>query len=89
MINQYAEIENDWTGTVYGYVPIETCCVSGAVSKNGISLIHGDSLQALKSYGDKQFDWAIIDPPYGIDVANDDRFGKKSSKKAATKTKDY
>ena len=52
-----------------------------------IELIHGDSLQALKGYGDKQFDWAIIDPPYGIDVANDDRFGKKSSKKAATKTK--
>lgn len=65
------------------------CCVSGAVSKDGISLMHGDSLQALRSYGDKQFDWAIIDPPYGIDVANDNRFGKKSSKKAATKTKDY
>lgn len=65
------------------------CCVSGAVSKDGISLIHGDSLQALRGYGDKQFDWAIIDPPYGIDVANDSRFGKKSSSKAATKTKDY
>ena len=36
---------------------------AGAVSKDGITLIHGDSLQALKSYGDKQFDWAIIDPP--------------------------
>ena len=62
---------------------------AGAVSKDGISLIHGDCLQALKSYSDKQFDWAIIDPPYGIDVANDSRFGKKSSSKAATKTKDY
>ena len=62
---------------------------AGAVSKDGISLIHGDSLQALKSYGDNHFDWAIIDPPYGIDVANDSRFGKKSSSKAATKTKDY
>jgi len=39
---------------------------AGAVSKDGISLIHGDSLQALKSYGDKYFDVAIVDPPYGI-----------------------
>ena len=28
---------------------------AGAVSKNGISLIHGDSLQALKSYGNNHF----------------------------------
>ena len=39
---------------------------AGAVSKDGISLIHGDSLQALKSYGDNYFDIAIVDPPYGI-----------------------
>ena len=39
---------------------------AGAVSKYGISLIHGDSLQALKSYGDNYFDIAIVDPPYGI-----------------------
>lgn len=32
-----------------------------------IELIHGDSLQALKGYGDNYFDWAIVDPPYGID----------------------
>lgn len=51
-------------------IAYSTCCVSGAVSKNGISLIHGDSLQALQSYGDNHFDWAIVDPPYGIDVAN-------------------
>lgn len=31
-----------------------------------IQLIHGDSLQALKGYGENHFDWAIIDPPYGI-----------------------
>lgn len=37
---------------------------AGAVSKDGISLIHGDCLQALKSYGDNYFDWAIVDPPY-------------------------
>jgi site-specific DNA-methyltransferase (adenine-specific) len=39
---------------------------AGAVVKDGISLIHGDSLQALKSYGDNYFDVAIVDPPYGI-----------------------
>ena len=31
-----------------------------------IELIHGDSLQALKSYGDNHFDVAIVDPPYGL-----------------------
>jgi len=31
-----------------------------------IKLIQGDSLQALKGYGDNYFDWAIVDPPYGI-----------------------
>ncbi len=31
-----------------------------------IKLIHGDSLQALKGYGDNHFDWAIVDPPYGL-----------------------
>jgi len=33
----------------------------------GINLIHGDSLQALKGYADNHFDVAIVDPPYGID----------------------
>jgi len=32
----------------------------------GINLIHGDSLQALKGYSDNYFDLAIVDPPYGI-----------------------
>ena len=31
-----------------------------------IELIHGDSLQALKGYGDNYFDLAIVDPPYGL-----------------------
>ena len=54
---------SDSTDTAIAY---STCCVSGAVSKDGISLIHGDSLQALKIYGDNYFDVAIVDPPYGI-----------------------
>jgi len=32
----------------------------------GINLIHGDSLQALKGYADNHFKIAIVDPPYGI-----------------------
>ena len=31
-----------------------------------IKLIHGDSLQALRGYGDNYFDVAIVDPPYGL-----------------------
>ena len=51
---------------------------AGAVSKDGISLIHGDSLQALKSYGDNYFDVAIVDPPYGIGFSSkkQSNFGK-------------
>ena len=30
----------------------------------GINLINGDSLQALKGYADNHFDVAIVDPPY-------------------------
>ena len=33
---------------------------------NEIELIHGDSLQAMKAMADNSFDWAIVDPPYGI-----------------------
>ena len=45
-----------------------------------IKLIHGDSLQALKSYGDNHFDWAIVDPPYGIDIAEWDAIDMKPPK---------
>jgi len=48
-----------------------------------------DCVQGLKRFTDNYFDLAIVDPPYGIDVANDDRFGRQASKKAATKTKNY
>lgn len=33
LINQYAETENHWTGTVYGYVPIET--IQAVIEKHG------------------------------------------------------
>ena len=45
-----------------------------------IKLIHGDSLQALKGYGDNHFDWAIVDPPYGIDIAKWDAIEMRPKK---------
>lgn len=33
---------------------------------NGITLINADCLEVMKTFKDKQFDLAIIDPPYGI-----------------------
>jgi hypothetical protein len=33
LINKYAETEYDWTGTVYGYVPIET--IQEVIEKHG------------------------------------------------------
>jgi len=51
----------------------------------GINLIHGDSLQALKGYADNHFDIAIIDPPYGIGESSN---ANKSRSKLA-KSKDY
>jgi len=51
----------------------------------GINLIHGDSLQALKGYADNHFDVAIVDPPYGIGESSNDN---KSRSKLA-KAKDY
>ena len=53
-----------------------------------IDLNNQDCLEAMRQMTDNQFDLAIVDPPYGIDVANDPRFGKKGNK-AAAKTKDY
>ena len=40
---------------------------AGAVEKAQISIYNEDCLQALKAMADKQFDLAIVDPPYGID----------------------
>ncbi|MBP7398218.1 MAG: site-specific DNA-methyltransferase [Chitinophagales bacterium] len=63
---------------------------AGAVIKDGISLIHGDSLQALKSYGDNYFDVAIVDPPYGIGFDGHDQIiGKKGKDKGFSSKKLY
>jgi site-specific DNA-methyltransferase (adenine-specific) len=34
-----------------------------------IELIHGDCMDVMATYPDKYFDLAIVDPPYGINVA--------------------
>lgn len=43
-----------------------------------INLIHGDCLQAMKAMQDKQFDLAIVDPPYGIGFGEFNRTNKAS-----------
>ena len=53
-----------------------------------INLYNKDCMEALKEFKDNEFDLAIVDPPYGINVANDERNGLLM-KKAATKRKDY
>ena len=45
----------------------------------GINLIHGDSLQALKGYADNHFDVAIVDPPYGLGKRTTDGGSKKNT----------
>jgi len=52
-----------------------------------IELIHGDSLQALKGYGDNHFDIAIVDPPYGIGYAK--RKSKTKTSKIQYTPKDW
>jgi len=58
---------------------------------NDINLIYGDSLQALKGYGENHFDWAIVDPPYGIgyDVACAKNNGKKFGGNTKAKRNTY
>ena len=53
----------------------------------GINLIHGDSLQALKGYADNHFDVAIVDPPYGIGYAK--RKSKTKTSKIQYTPKDW
>ena len=48
---------------------------AGAVDKAQISIYNEDCLQALKAMADKQFDLAIVDPPYGIGASADSRVG--------------
>ena len=66
-----------------------TLLCAGAVSKSGISLIYGDCLQALKSYGDNYFDVAIVDPPYGIGIDGQKQSININNPKANRKAHDF
>lgn len=52
-----------------------------------------DCIKGMQQYPDKFFDWAIVDPPYGIDIANKfaDVSGKmgKCAKKSTFSHKDW
>ena len=48
-----------------------------------------DCNEGMLNYPSNYFDLAFVDPPYGIGSSNDKRFGKKSSKKATTISKNY
>ena len=50
-----------------------------------IQIRQGDSLQEMKAMADNSFDWAIVDPPYGIDIAKGGKVGGNNAGKA----KDY
>ena len=56
---------------------------------NNLDIRNMDCMDLMREYPDNHFDLAVVDPPYGIGVANDDRFGKKASSKAATETANY
>ena len=58
---------------------------AGAVEKAQISIYNEDCLQALRAMADKQFDLAIVDPPYGIGASSKNfiRQGKQTGKSMA------
>lgn len=58
------------------------------MTEPNIELLNLDCLPYMRQCADKQFDWAIVDPPYG----NNDAIGlkdNKSCKKQASKRTDY
>ena len=48
-----------------------------------------DCMEAMKKMSDNQFDLAIVDPPYGINAAKRNDWGKKRTKKSAAKQSNY
>lgn len=49
-------------------------------TKGKITLIHGDCMEYLAGLEDKAFDLAVVDPPYGIDLASKSFRGKQAKK---------
>ena len=61
---------------------------AGAVEKAQISIYNEDCLQALRAMADKQFDLAIVDPPYGIGMDGTIGIGI-GKEKGFTRKKEY
>ena len=61
---------------------------AGAVERAQISIYNEDCLQALKAMADKQFDLAIVDPPYGIGMDGTIGIGI-GKEKGFTRKKEY
>jgi len=49
-----------------------------------LDIRHMDCMALMAEFPDNHFDLAVVDPPYGIDAANDSRGGQKHGKAAAT-----
>ena len=54
-----------------------------------INLYNEDCLQAMKAIADNTFDWAIIDPPYGIGMDNSNKRTKPSRPNSYTQYPDF
>jgi site-specific DNA-methyltransferase (adenine-specific) len=46
-----------------------------------IKLYNADCMEVMKTFKDKQFDLAIVDPPYGIDITESGRLGRYNANK--------
>lgn len=46
-----------------------------------ITLYNADCMEIMKGFADKQFDLAIVDPPYGIDINKSGRLTKEKGRK--------
>lgn len=54
-----------------------------------LEFFNADCMHLMKNFKDKEFDLAIVDPPYGIDADVKNNTDKKQSKKSASKSKKY
>jgi site-specific DNA-methyltransferase (adenine-specific) len=57
-------------------------------NKMSLTITNEDNMILMARYPDKHFDLAIVDPPYGIDASNDNRFNLKT-KEAGSKRNNY
>lgn len=54
-----------------------------------ITLYNADCMEIMKGFADKQFDLAIVDPPYGIGMDNSNKRTKPSRPNSYTEYPDY